>query len=341
MKRILVFRVGSLGDGLIVMPTLCELRRHETDIHIDLLTNNPVVSQGKAVGMGGVLKDFGVIDGVVNYSLNRKIKDILNLVLNIKKGCYDELLYLMPVRSKIQIIRDYIFFSVICGLEFKKKIKYLIDHQSLGAGEHEASRLMRLAGLAVDKKGLRDLVDAQKSICVDKNKVLDVPYIVFSLGAKDWVKDWGVENWEILVGKLSQKYQNVGLVAIGVESEGLSSDRVLSRWHGPILNLCGKTSVIESCKLISSSILYVGHDSGPMHLAAIAKVPIVAIFASADISGKWAPLSDKSVIHRSEISCAGCRMTNTCPYDKKCITSITVDEVLLSIENKLPVNFGI
>ncbi|MCB1113035.1 MAG: lipopolysaccharide heptosyltransferase II [Chlamydiales bacterium] len=91
-----------------------------------------------------------------------------------------------------------------------------------------------------------------------------------------------------------------------------------------VINLAGKTSIRELMALTSCCSAFLSNDSGPMHIAAALKVPLVALFGStSDV--KTRPYQHGTVIHK-HVSCSPC-YKRVCPIDFRCMTRIEVDEV--------------
>jgi ADP-heptose:LPS heptosyltransferase len=72
--------------------------------------------------------------------------------------------------------------------------------------------------------------------------------------------------------------------------------------------------------------LYVGVDTGAMHLAAAAGVRCVAIMAAIDSPGRWTPRGEGHHVFRTEIECEGCGL-KVCPIGNKCVEPISASEV--------------
>jgi ADP-heptose:LPS heptosyltransferase len=121
-------------------------------------------------------------------------------------------------------------------------------------------------------------------------------YILFSLGAKLPDKDWGDTNWTRVLDRLSAAQPDLGLVAIGAADESARTQRMLTAWHGPTLNLCGRTAPRISALMGAGAAFYLGHDSGPMHLAALVGCPCVAIFSARAKPGVWFPRGERNRI---------------------------------------------
>lgn len=99
-----------------------------------------------------------------------------------------------------------------------------------------------------------------------------------------------------------------------------------------VINLAGKTSIRELMALIYCCSVFLTNDSGPMHMAAALKVPLLALFGStSDVRtspygwGKW--------IHK-HAPCSPCHL-RTCPIDFRCMKDIQVEEVYQEILNLL------
>src|SRR5262249_12952569 len=101
-------------------------------------------------------------------------------------------------------------------------------------------------------------------------------------------------------------------------------------WPRRVDNLCGRLSPRESAAVIADTRLFVGHDSGPMHMAAAVGVPIVAVFSSRSLPGVWFPLSERCRTHYTLIDCAGCVRARCDDRQKACISRISVEEVYAS-----------
>ena len=102
-------------------------------------------------------------------------------------------------------------------------------------------------------------------------------------------------------------------------------DRLIARCKNGV-NAAGSLSVRESAALLQDCTLYLGNDTGTMHLAAAVGTPCVAIFAAIDWVGKWTPFGDNNRVFRKSVECEGCH-TPTCFNNHKCLDLVTVDEV--------------
>jgi ADP-heptose:LPS heptosyltransferase len=73
-----------------------------------------------------------------------------------------------------------------------------------------------------------------------------------------------------------------------------------SIWKGPILNLCGVLAPRQSAAALSRALVFVGHDSGPMHLGAAVGIPCVCMFGNYNRPRRWHPYGTQHrVLHNT------------------------------------------
>jgi ADP-heptose:LPS heptosyltransferase len=127
------------------------------------------------------------------------------------------------------------------------------------------------------------------------------PRIAINMGGKALENDWGEENWKQLVTRLGRSRSDHALVFVGSLEDAPRATRVGDLWPGEVVNLCGRLSPRVSAAAMAGSRLFVGHDSGPMHLAASIGVPCVAMFGTRDASRKFHPYGEvHRVIHERD-----------------------------------------
>jgi len=99
-----------------------------------------------------------------------------------------------------------------------------------------------------------------------------------------------------------------------------------------IINLCGKTELVDVIDLIALTGKVVTNDSGLMHVACATGRDVIAIYGSSS-PAYTPPLTDSSVIMYKSLECSPC-FERTCRFGHtECLRKITVDEVLLKIND--------
>jgi heptosyltransferase III len=153
-------------------------------------------------------------------------------------------------------------------------------------------------------------------------------FVAFGPWSKMPCKRWPLERYA-KVGKFLVKEKGMFSVILGSANERAIGATLLKEWDGLGLNLCGIT-ISESAEALRRCVLYVGNDTGTMHLAAVAGVKCVGIFSSRDAPGRWDPMGDGHVILRHWVPCEGC-MLEICKHETtRCLHGISVDQVIQS-----------
>lgn len=137
-------------------------------------------------------------------------------------------------------------------------------------------------------------------------------------------KRWPAERFAALADLLAERAgADVLLVGAGAELEVSEEVARLTR-RRPVV-LTGKTELSQTAALLAVSDLLVTNDTGPAHVAAAVGCPVVVIFGPTD-PVTTRPLSPLAEVVRRPPDCAPC-MLRDCPIDHRCMTAITAEEV--------------
>ena len=358
-QRVLVYRLGSLGDTVIAMPLFHLIERAFPNAERRMLTSFP--PHVKAPPSSSILEHTNLIHAYYRYTYGtRSLRELASLWWSLVKWRPQVLIYLGGPRGLAAAKRDSLFFRV-CGIRTQVGVPLTEDmqrHRSLRDAayespymeglplEYECSRLARnLASLGdahLERAESWDLHLTQS----EKNKASTVllalaghPIIAASVGTKMQSKDWGSNNWLALLTEIRRLFPRYALVLCGAPDEYTVSDFVLSGCQAaseaPILNLCGMLTPRESVAVFAQSILFIGHDSGPMHLAAAVQTPCVAVFSSRNLPRVWFPYGSHHSVVYHNVDCQNCNLESCLIEKKKCILSITVTEVLEKVSQHL------
>ena len=337
-KSILIYRLGSLGDTVVVLPCLHLLARVFADSERILLTNLPV--HAKAPAVRSVLGDSGLIHKYMSYPIaTRNLIELANLCWKIRRLNIETMVYLTPSRGESAIMRDELFFRLcgireIIGIPRGELATYHYDPVK-NRYEAEASRLARCLAPIGDARpndpASWDLLlnDQEHASATRTLRPLNsAPFLAIGIASKEDYKDWGIENWKALMPQLRGHFPEHTLVLIGAKEDRSAADEVAARWPGRSLNVSGDLSPRESAAVIQRADLFLGPDSGPMHLAASVGTPCVSIFAGNNRPGIWFPFGNANEVIYHNMDRFG-RNLNVCSVEKKkCILSISVEEVV-------------
>ncbi len=347
-RRVLLYRLGSLGDTLIALPALHLVAQAYPDAERRLLTSFPPMA--KAPASSAILEHTGLVHGYFRYNHGtRSPRELLTLWWQLITWRPDVLIYLSGARGVSAAKRDAAFFRACgvrnqIGVPVSDNMQRNLPAPERGPGmvESEAARLVRnirpLGDPHLDDPAAwsLSLTPAERGRAAELlAPVGDQPYLAVSVGTKMQSKDWGRDNWRALLAAIAARFPHLALVLCGAREESDASDFAAEGWRAktstPVVNLCGKVNPRESAAAIERAVLFVGHDSGPMHLAASVQTPSVTIFASLRPPGMWFPHGARNRVLYRNVDCAGCGLETCIIEQKKCILSITVDDVLAEI----------
>ncbi len=160
----------------------------------------------------------------------------------------------------------------------------------------------------------------------------DRPIISVHPGAGNIHKQWTTEGFAEVADWLSS--EDFQVIFVGADRDLDKIDAVMSRLNHKAFNLGGSLSLGELMALFAISALFLGNDSGPMHLAAAIGTPVVALFGPVD-EHRWGPLSPNSIVLRGQEPCEDCRHRRRDCLHFECITRISPDMVKQAIDQLL------
>lgn len=349
VKRVLIYRLGSLGDTVVALPALHLVARAFPNAERRMLTNLPVHAKAPAAAL--VLDGTGLVHGYFLCKAGtRDLRELASLWWWLARWRPPVVVYMAASRGVADARRDTRFFAM-CGIRRRigvpvtESMQHNLQTDGLqkngatGAFEPEAARLARnLADLGdgrLDDPASWDLRLSAAEIARAREAfapAAGAPVIAVSVGTKVQSKDWGAGNWRGLMEELARSFSGYALVLCGASEEFDASEAAATGWRAsssqPAINLCGMLTPRESAAVLAHAQLFIGHDSGPMHLAAAVQTPCVAIFAARNKPRVWFPYGSAHRVIYHEVSCSGCGLETCVVEKKKCILSISVAEVL-------------
>ncbi len=137
-------------------------------------------------------------------------------------------------------------------------------------------------------------------------------------------KCWPPDRFAEFVNRF-RLHTDADVILFGTAAEQKVSDTIAAGIRGPSISLVGKTAIAALPALLSRCQLFVGNDSGAMHVAAAVGLPVVAIFGPTDPHGT-APVTPRCTVIQEKSYCSPCFL-RTCPIDHRCMTSVRPEAV--------------
>lgn len=343
-ERILVVKLAHFGDALHIFPMLRELRRQRPGAQIDLLVGPWCEGLARAFGIHDELLlqtprlglfERGAKSG--RRSLWRELQWLLELrrrnydrVISTSTTTLSEVLLMQAVRARRWVGTN------LPDLYEPEGDAVLIPYDSR---MYESDRVMGLLALLEIAPGDTSLyypmssdtrADAERNL-QDLGIAASDTFAVLCPGAgwpgKQWLPGRFAE-----VGDKIRRQLGLSVVLTGSAGEMALCAEVMRKMREPAVSLAGKTSLDQLATVLSKASLFVGNDSGPMHLAACFQIPSVVFFGPT-IASKWAPRYPASRCLQHE-DCSGCISWHhraTCLHGNRCMKAIAAKEAWQAI----------
>jgi len=326
--KILIIHTAFIGDIVLSTPLIGKIKDIYPQSELSYLTT----PTGAAV-----LKNNPKIDQLIIYDKKNKDKGLLNLLKLIKKlrkEKYDMVLSLhrylrssliaygtgAPIRKGYNVAPASFLFT--------EKIIY-------DKTKHEVEKLLSFIEGNVEKKYPIEIYpskDDEKKAKELLGDIGDKKLVVLAPGSRWKTKRWPVEYFNKVIEGLSQEKNLVVVVIGGIEDKNLEI-----KINENILDLRGKTSLLESAAVIGKSTLLLTNDSSPIHMgSAFSNVRIFAIFGPTVKNFGFTPWSENNKIYEVEnLSCRPCGLhgSDSCPKGHfKCMKDIDPEVILGDIK---------
>jgi len=346
VQRILVFRIGELGDTIVSLPALRAIRENFPSAHIALLGN--IDSKARNVDARAVLPSKGLIDDWISYEARESLIGSFRLLKTLRRSRYDLVVYLAPrIRRARDTRRDLFFFRLagvkrILGARGFEPLPRSPSGATLPVVQETDHLLQRLSldGIVVPppNKAKIDLAltDEERDSArewLSRNVPPDKILVGVGPGSKWPSKIWPEERFAAF-GQSLIAQQNVFPLVLGSTEDRALGERLLHAW-GKGANAAGVLRVREAAAALASCRAYVGNDTGTMHLAAAVGTPCVVVMSALDWPGHWNPYGSGHIVLRRSVPCEGCLLRVCYKEQMRCLREISVDEVVRATKKVL------
>jgi len=326
IKKILIIRLRRIGDIIMTTPAISALRKGFPNAFISYVVEKPYRE---------LVEGHPELDKVIVLERKQGIRDFFRLIRSIRKEKYDVVLDFHggPRASLITLLSK-------AKLKIGYRIKYrnFIYHIKLARRPEEGQlhsveshiNFVRALGVDVKSPPPLSLPHARKEEAEKVKKILKenglegYKIITIHISAGNEFRDWGTDNWIKLIDLLAKR-PDVKIVLIGANEDKEAEEEILKKSKDSTLSQVGKLNLREVRELISQSSLFVGPDSGPMHIAASTSTPIVALFGPT-LPANFSPWQAKASLIEKEFECRPCKQRECVYKDFRCLRSITPEE---------------
>ncbi|MFZ2054188.1 MAG: glycosyltransferase family 9 protein [Candidatus Aminicenantales bacterium] len=327
-QKILLIRLRRIGDIVMTTPAIAALRRSLPQSSLTYVIEEP---------FRRLVEGNPDLDEILVLPPHQGIFSFLRFIRRLRRERYDLAIDFHggPRASRIAWLSR---AKLKAGYELKHK-GFLYDvrvpRSRQGAPVHSVENhlnLVRAAGVNVEEPlsplalppARKEETERIEGLWTDRG-FPGAKVVVLHVGAGTEFRDWGLENLAALAGRLAG-LQGVRVVLVGAAQDASRAEDIRKTRPAEILSLAGRMNLIELREVISRAALFVGPDSGPMHIAATTRTPIVALFGPT-LPAHFAPWKAGATLIEKPLDCRPCKQRRCLTGDFRCLRNITVDEV--------------
>ncbi|HEY9685792.1 MAG TPA: tetraacyldisaccharide 4'-kinase [Coleofasciculaceae cyanobacterium] len=336
-RRILVMRYRFIGDTLLTVPFLRNLRAAYPDAQIDMLV---------APTSGEVLRDCPYIDELIMFDTTRKHRyesgdgkprSFWSYARLLRQRRYDTAFVLKRSFSSAAL-------AVLAGIpervgfDTEGRGFLLTRRVPYQKGVHEVDsflEVLQATGVPVRDRHLEswwqpaETEKAARLLSEEPTARHVVLHLSSSNRAKQWPEAHARTLAEWLLSRPDCHVHCLGAVSDTPQYEALRGqlpESLRERWHIH----CGELNLLESMAFLKRMALVVGVDSGTLHMASAVGVPVVVLFGPMD-ERKWAPVD--ATILSNPVVCRPCNLDKPCRFGFQCMQELSPQTVIDEIKN--------
>ena len=334
-SKILIVRLRSIGDIILLTPALRLLKEWRADLRVSvavdsrfrgLLENNPDVDEVLEPGGGAGLRKLTARIGALRTIRRHRF----DLCVNLHGGPTSATLTSWsgaPRKIGFEHFRRRALYDLLVP-----DARTILNQATIHTAEHQASAFFYLGLPRTEIPRARIFVTSSESQWwAGKRTELELPagnnYAVIHPTALYATKQWLPERFAALGQHLEAERKLPVLYSCGPGEQTVLD--AIARAVGRQIRRLEGASLRQFAAALAAARLFVGNDSGPAHMAAALGRPGVVLFGSSSstIWGPWRPAAPWRVV-QNHYDC------NPCPGDRcyqftrpECILSITDEQV--------------
>ena len=334
-RRILLLRIERIGDLVMALPAIADLRSLAPDAAIDL-----VVGSWNAELAGAV----PAVDRVITLDAawlardgeGRSLPSLLRTACTWRARRYDLTINFEPdVRSNVLTAASGAAWTVGYGSGGGGALlDVAVEYDTRAHTTANARRLVAAALGRAPEKTLQVLLSLPRDATARAEALLRShkrPLIgVHASGGRE-IKQWDPARFAIVAERLIRE-RRATIVLTGAAADRPLVDRVKAQLPSEhVIDVTGEESLVALAAILDRLDLFVTGDTGPMHLAAAVGTPIVAVFGPSDPL-RYAPSGSRDRVVRIDLPCAPCNRIRLPPsrcvgHTPDCLAGISADQV--------------
>jgi heptosyltransferase-1 len=339
LTRVLIVRLGALGDVVHAIPVAAALRRAFPAARIDWLVSakhREILDRVPVIDRRLVINDRGDASGGTS---------LLSAIGELRRARYDVAIDLQGLIKSAVLARSsgaprVIGFSSRYARERAARLFYTEAYDPGRGGLYDPREtrhvvdinlgVLSLLGISAPAREF-PIEDVDTDAARSAREQTGGRYALLNPGAAWPNKRWPPERLAAIAAELRSRHGLMSVVLWGPGEEALAAAVVAGAGGAAVLS--PKTAIADLVALARRAALMVSGDTGPTHIAAALGTPIVGIYGPTR-PARNGPMSPLDVtVSRDEI--CQCHHLRKCRLDRMCLLDIEVAEVLEACERRL------
>jgi lipopolysaccharide heptosyltransferase II len=337
VRKILVIGGGGIGDIVMKTPLFACLRRGFPQAEIVFFSSSGPESQ--------IIRGHPAIDRYITLKereamIPRHPIEVLGYLRQLRAERFD-----VTIVTHYGISLKSAAFAYLVGapirVGFDKGGRGALHTHRVKVEDTEARHavdwnldLAARLGITVDKREMSIYLNAEErrfaaDLLTRAGVGPDEVTIALFQGSKRRSRLWLNDRFASLADALTDRYRS-RILLFGGEAERPAIEAMAVAMRGAPIVAVGQT-IRETAAIIERCGLLVSCDSGPVHIAAALKTPVVALFGP-ETPARVGPYGERSAVIRHVLPCAPCHDIDCRFGSPRCMEMITVEEVLQVIE---------
>jgi len=335
MHNVLIIKLRYIGDVLLATPTVRAIKAARPDVRVtmmvnrgteDVLSGNPDIDEILVLDKGSLAAQSQLIAG-----LRRRRFDTVIDLTDGDRSAFLSWISGAPVRigfNDEQRWRGHYYTQVVQSVS---GVRHRIDRDlealkplGIQAGSKDP-QLWLTPEEANSADQLLDQLGVQRSQSI----------VVLQPGARYWFKAWPPERFAELADRLISQYGCQVLIG-GSDQDVDLAQQIRQMAKSSPINAAGRTTIKQFAAIAKRSALFVGSDSGAMHIASAVGTPVVALFGPSN-PREWGPRGGPVEVLYKELDCRSCFHPTCIRGEENCMRLIAVHEVFAAAQRLIPV----
>jgi lipopolysaccharide heptosyltransferase I len=345
VTRVLIVRLGALGDVVHAIPVAAALRRAYPDARIDWLVSakhREILDLVPAIDRRLVINDR---PSGGSGQAERGGASLWRAIGELRRAKYDVVLDLQGLIKSALLARlsgapRVVGFSSSYSRERLARMFYTESYDPGRGGLYDAREtrhvvainlgLLALLGMAAEAPEF-PIEDVDSAVARWASERAHGRYALLNPGAAWPNKRWPPSRLAAVASALHIRHGLMSVVLWGPGEDALAQAVVAAAPDAALLS--PKTTIADLVALARGAALMVSGDTGPTHIAAALGAPVVGIYGPTR-PARNGPLSPKDLTVSRDAICH-CHHLRRCKLDRMCLLDIEVSEVLDAVERRL------